>query len=384
MYRMDSKPKCLIDILLSVLVLLMITIPVRLAAVGSEDLVGGFKSVIAEGVGASPDKAKARDDALVDAQRRVIEQAVGLFIKSDTLVQNTVLVEDTIYRHSSGYVHSYKVLSESYADGESRVKIEAEVAVGKIEEDLQDIAERLRVAGSPRIIVDVAGPRAAATKITEMLVDNGFKVLDSSQLTQARWVMAVRMLRDRKTHAAETLALQDAADVVITGVASLKPLGKPELQSETTLDFYRADGTLDVRAVRTYTAEVLCAGVTKVRKIAFEQAQANEDAVNAAAETWVGKNLGKLVKAAVDPAHEYSVFVTGCRQPDLDSIDSQLRDLRFVRATRLRAFDKDLAQMEVDFAGTAKNLAREMSAFKNPRLVVDTITSNTIRVGIKR
>ena len=222
---------------------------------------GAFKSVVAEGVGAGEDRARARDDALADAQRRAVEQAVGLFIESDTLVVNATLVEDSIYRHSSGYVHSYKVVSDRYADGESRVKIDAKVAVGKIEEDLQDIAERIQVAGSPRIIVDIAGPQDAATGITEILVDNGFKVLDPEQLGRAQWTKSVRMMRDRKAREADIFLLQDAADIVITGTVKVKPLGKPSAgtgSDETVLDFYRSDATIDARAVRPDTAEVLC------------------------------------------------------------------------------------------------------------------------------
>lgn len=347
---------------------------------------GAFKSVVAEGVGAGEDRARARDDALADAQRRAVEQAVGLFIESDTLVVNATLVEDSIYRHSSGYVHSYKVVSDRYADGESRVKIDAKVAVGKIEEDLQDIAERIQVAGSPRIIVDIAGPQDAATGITEILVDNGFKVLDPEQLGRAQWTKSVRMMRDRKAREADIFLLQDAADIVITGTVKVKPLGKPSAgtgSDETVLDFYRSDATIDARAVRTDTAEVLCAGSRKARTPAFDQATATSEAVAAVTQTWVQANLAKLVKAAVDPARQYSLIITGCNQQDLDSINSQIIGLRFARASRLVAFDKRLAQLEVDFAGSASQLAGGMGAFEKPRVSVDSITARTIRASVK-
>ncbi len=73
-----------------------------------------MKTVTATGIGSGTDKAKARDDAIFDAQRRAVEQGVGLYIKSEIAVENLQLLSDDIYTKAGGYVHTYKVLSEGY------------------------------------------------------------------------------------------------------------------------------------------------------------------------------------------------------------------------------------------------------------------------------
>jgi len=355
------------------------------ASTGKEsDRVGAVKVVIAEGVGAGTDKAKARDDAIADAQRRAVEQGVGLYLESDTLVANAVLVEDTIYRNSRGYVHTYEVVSERYRDGECRVKIRAQVRVGKIEEDLQEVWERLKVTGSPRVIVAIDQPQPsdmpnlAQTTVTDKLVNYGFKVLDARQLAQSRWKDAMKLVRAGQPREADILSLQDAADILIVGQANYRSLGKPE----TDLDVYSCQAFLDARAIRTDTAEVIAAsrGATARAHPAFREDQAIEGALKAAAEDWIARNLGLLVKAAVDPAHGYTLLIRKCKHSDLDAIDSQLQELRFVRQTRLRAFDNGLAQLEVEFLGTAKRLAAHLATFKGPKLRVESITASTIRV----
>jgi len=347
------------------------------------------KQVVAEGVGAGTDRAKARDDAIADAQRRAVEQAVGLFLKSDTLVENAALVEDTIYRHSEGYIHTYEVVSEGYRSEEFRVKIRAQVRTGKIQEDLDDIWARLSLAGRPRIIVAVGQPQRsdvpdlAQSILVDKLVGVGFKVLDEGQLAQARWKTALKLIRSGKAKEADILALQDVADVVVVGTATYRSLGKPDPQ----LDVYSCEAAVSARAVRTDTAEVIASarGATGTPRPAFRQDQAVEEALRTAAEDWVSRNSGALVRAAVDPAKEYALVLTGCRKhSQVDALQSQLRGLRFVRQVRLLAFDKGVAQVEVEFVGAAGRLAGEMERFKSPAVSVEGVTARTIRVHVKR
>ena len=59
-----------------------------------------------EGLGAimNNDVAHARDQALDDAQRNAVEQAVGVMIWSETVVENFMLTQDVILSNTSGYV----------------------------------------------------------------------------------------------------------------------------------------------------------------------------------------------------------------------------------------------------------------------------------------
>lgn len=353
----------------------------------SEGSVAALKVVVAEGVGAHADRAKARDDAIADAQRRAVEQGVGLYVESKTLVENSELVEDAIYQHAQGYIHSYEVLSDEYREGECRIRIRAQVRTGKIEEDLDEVWTRLKVAGSPRVIVAIDQPQPsdvsglAQATVTENLVNYGFKILDEAQLTHARSKAALKLLRTRQAREADILALQDAADILIVGRATYRSLGKPQ----PDLDVYSCEAALDARAIRTDTAEVVASarGTTSPRP-AFREDQAIEAALRSAAENWVEQNLGILVKAAVDPARDYTLILTGCSHPNLEAINRQLRELRFVRQTRLRAFDRGVAQLEVEFVGSAQRLAGEMAACRRPGIAVESVTANTIRAQVKR
>ena len=55
--------------------------------------------IVSEGVGAIIDgnRARARDIAVQDALRKAVEQAMGIYVNAETIVQNAVLIRDNIY-----------------------------------------------------------------------------------------------------------------------------------------------------------------------------------------------------------------------------------------------------------------------------------------------
>ena len=352
----------------------------------AQDDDAGIKTVVVQGVGAGADKAKARDEALVDAQRRAVEQGVGLYLKSETVVANLQLISDDIYRNVKGYVHTYKIVAENYNAEKDLywVQISAQVRAGQIGDDLDDLWERLKVAGNPRIIVAIEQPELdggkdqVANTLTGQLVETGFKVLDDQQLTAARDKDALKMLRDGRNDAVIALSLQDRADVVIVGRAAYRdPQPVPGSPADRS-----CQATLDVRAIRTDTGQVIAA--TRGKGLGAGPASVNvaETALEGAAKDWLAKNIGLLVKTVVDPCTEFNLNVTGCTHADIVALDEELANSRFIRKTDLVAFDAGFAQMTVQYQGTVKMLSKEITALKSVPIAVESVTARGIRAHI--
>ena len=79
--------------------------------------------VIAEGAGLSA------DDAIKDAFRHAIRQAVGLVVDAETLVKNDEVVDDKILVYSDGFIKEYKEIagSKKESGGLHLIKIKASV-----------------------------------------------------------------------------------------------------------------------------------------------------------------------------------------------------------------------------------------------------------------
>ncbi len=99
------------------------------------------RTVTAEGVAAIDRGAldTARDAAVKDAQKRAVEQAIGLMIDSQTQVENYQVISDKILSRIKGYITRYTVIGQNQDSGLLRVRINAEVSMGKLNEDLSAI-----------------------------------------------------------------------------------------------------------------------------------------------------------------------------------------------------------------------------------------------------
>lgn len=132
-----------------------------------------------------------RDQAIKSAMRNAVEQGIGTFVKSETMVQNMQLIDDKIFSHSKGYVTSYTVVKEEPSDGIIRVTIKATVDNKILKDDIEALGILRKNVGNPRILVaySTKGESLPALKgkdfvdeiyngIVEALTDRQFRVVD--------------------------------------------------------------------------------------------------------------------------------------------------------------------------------------------------------------
>src|SRR3990172_6898125 len=116
------------------------------------------KTVAAEGVAAIQGNARdiARDAAVEDAQKRAVEQAIGILIDSQTQVENYQVISDKILSQTKGYIKRYSIAGEVNEGTLLRVRINAEVSLGKLTDDLSGIGILLGQMHKPRTMIMIA------------------------------------------------------------------------------------------------------------------------------------------------------------------------------------------------------------------------------------
>lgn len=93
-----------------------------------------IEKVIATGVGIDFEKANR------NAVRNAIEQVIGIYVASDTMVKNSQLINDNILVSSGGYVKESKVISQKRNnDGLFTVQIEALVVGTQLKRKLESL-----------------------------------------------------------------------------------------------------------------------------------------------------------------------------------------------------------------------------------------------------
>ncbi|OGP15199.1 MAG: hypothetical protein A2054_05735 [Deltaproteobacteria bacterium GWA2_55_10] len=208
----------------------------------------------------------ARDSATADALRKAVEQTVGAFVSSDTVVESYEVLRDSIYTRTEGYVKSYAIIGESQADGAYTVKVRAIVASGEVEDELDALGLIQRKAQRPRVLFMIAEKRlgkdsqswsgseeeAASSEVSlkETFLSKGFSV-----------VAATKDSKDDFFSSAEGLTIDDArkagersgAGIVVFGKATVRD--GPRSASFVTIFF--AD--ISAEAVRVDDGSVLAA-----------------------------------------------------------------------------------------------------------------------------
>ncbi|NCO43540.1 MAG: hypothetical protein GW892_33135, partial [Armatimonadetes bacterium] len=89
------------------------------------------KWVVADGIGANENRARARDEALNNAREAALAEGVGLFVRSEVQTENSRLLSSKVYTLTQGFVGAHEVLSEKWEpDNVCRVTINAPVFLG--------------------------------------------------------------------------------------------------------------------------------------------------------------------------------------------------------------------------------------------------------------
>ena len=104
-------------------------------------------------VEAQGESISSKEDAIRQAMRLAVEQAVGVFVHSETEVENFELKKDKILSRTQGYVTRYTVLKEEKTDDLITVVIQATVSLDKIKDDLLAMKILLDSMERPKVMI---------------------------------------------------------------------------------------------------------------------------------------------------------------------------------------------------------------------------------------
>jgi len=148
--------------------------------------------------GAAPyegDYEKSRNEALRDAMRTLLEEKVGMYVRSNTEVDMGVVVSDKIASRSTGYVKIKSIISEGVQGGIFVIKADLEADDTNIETKYKDdVAKAMAAALEPRVAnVAVVGygldgqvqrDERAVNIVSQYLSDMGIQTVVNDNVAQ--------------------------------------------------------------------------------------------------------------------------------------------------------------------------------------------------------
>ena len=338
------------------------------------------KEVVATGLGSimGGDVAHARDDAIEDALRTSVENAVGVYLTSETQVENYQLIEDNIYSKTQGYIQKYDVIREEKRNEQLyEVTVKAVVKMADLKNDLDAIATLIRRKNTPRMMVMIdernigeapglfhyfdVDMNTAETTIIETFMEKGFRFVDQATVKRNLERAQAAAILEGDAAQAAALGRKVGAEVVLTGKA---------LAKATVVEVYGTkqrsqQATVTARAIRTDTGDIIATGsaqgafphiddaVGSARAIQKACAQLSEDIMNKILDRWQADvSSGTTITLNVRGVKSYS---------QLNKFKSALKYyVRDLISVEQRDWYEGFATLEVVMPGNSDDLAQRL------------------------
>jgi hypothetical protein len=337
------------------------------------------KTVSAEGVAAIQGNARdiARDAALEDAQKRAVEQAIGILIDSQTQVENFQLISDRILSQTKGYITRYNITGESVDSSLLRVRINAEVSLGKLTDDLSGIGILLGQMHKPRTMIMIAEQNighdwnawwwghseqtdmgVVENTFVDVFTQKGFEFIDHATAAKEIRVTSAYKIQDLTTAQARTLGNQADAEVVIVGKALSK------LYGDIGGGMKSVQADLSAKAIRTDTGQVIAAVTTHAAAVHITPETAGIDALRKASQAAADQMLEKILAVYSREAggtRPVNITITGLNKTQFVKFKDVLRNqVRGIKDLHERGFNGTTAKISVDSKSSAQVLSDEL------------------------
>lgn len=361
------------------------------------------KMVTAEGVAAIQGNARdiARDAAIEDAQKRAVEQAIGILIDSQTQVENYQLISDKILSQTKGYIKRYNVAGESEDSGLLRVRINAEVSLGQLTDDLSGIGILLGQMHKPRTIVLIAeqnighewyawwwgyhGEQVDMGIVENTFIDvftqKGFEFIDHATAMKEFTVTSAYKIQDLTTTQAKTLGSQVDAEVVITGKALAK------LYGDIGGGMKSVQADLSAKAIRTDTGQVIAAVTTHAAAVHITPETAGIEALRKAASSAADQMMEKILAVYSKEAggtRSVNITISGLNKTQFVKFKDVLRNqVRGIKDLHERSFNGTQARISVDSKNSAQTLSDELILKDFGTFAVEVVGSTANSLELK-
>lgn len=339
----------------------------------------------------SEDVGKDRENALSDAQRLAIEQVVGTFVDSQTLVENFVTISDEIYTKATGFIDNYEILDEGKndADGTYVVKIKATVS----QRPVVDRLKALGVLRQWRIMVVIPEEHtgyaekfpAAESEVARQLKDAGYYVVDQKQIDKIRESEAVEKVAEGDIEGAVAMGQRFGAEIVVAGeaVGELGGTAGGGGYGGMSYSFKSVRARGDVRAIRVDTGEIVATARAEGSGADISELVAGKKALTKVGEDMAKALVDEITMIPAAATQNIQLVLSGLTYDRVRSLEGKLKEVRGIRRTHLQEFTGGVGRIDVEYNGKASQLADTLinaPAVKAFKLKVAKVSGNRVDV----
>jgi len=337
------------------------------------------KEVVVNGQGViyQNDLAHARDLAISDALRRVVEEVMGTFVQADTLVKNYQLIEDRIYTQTKGYIKDYQVLKESQLQGVYQVTVKATVGLKKLQSDLMAINILQQRMHKPRIMVMVLKERSLSEGedlkkfdlydlVSEGEIIKSLKEKDFEAVVESSQIREVYSQRETKKASWEDDALvaeigkKLGADVVLIGKSKWEKSGALDLGGLVSCRAY-----IEIKAVKCDTEAIIGTKGEVSTGVGITENDASRKAAVKASQIVALALIDQILEVWSKETSDSRLITLEIANLSFENLlkfeDILKNQIRGIKALHRRSFNENKAVVELESKQSTQDLATEIS-----------------------
>ncbi|HMB02085.1 MAG TPA: flagellar assembly protein T N-terminal domain-containing protein [Spirochaetota bacterium] len=333
---------------------------------------GETKPVVVEGKAQilTDGEQAAFERALKHAMRKAVEKVLGAMVKSKTLVENSKLIEDKIYKKSSGFVQKYNVLDDSRQQDTKLVTIKAWVVLGDVEDDAMALGLLQDNVNRPHAMVLVKENRISDNKPTDyaknvihqLFADKQFQFVDEEQIKKVLANRNFKLAKLTKMSESELakLAVDAGAQILIKGTVQSS---KQNIKNNPMIpdNWKSVRTTLNIDVLYAADATIIASGSATKPAAMLDVNSAQGKSIKQAAQEVCPQLITKVIKKwdnMVNNGFEYDVIISGINFNDARIIQKSFsQNIEGVKKVFNKGFNNSILTLRIRFTGTPFELA---------------------------
>lgn len=336
-----------------------------------------------------------KNEALRDAARLAVEQVVGTYIDSRTLMKDLMIQLDEVYKKSQGYVKNIQILKEEKI-GDSLYRVQAKIDVDTTPDGkLIDEITMLMQLNDPRIAVfvfNMKGGSATRYEIAEEILNEKLLEMNFSHILNSSVVIKQNDAALLNNLSANKQGLfkgkkDNAADYLVVGKCETIPqnIKIPDFGNSgmKSTDLINARTILKVEVLKYDTGEIVGTFTADGSGIANDEKLAEREGVKNSAAVAAEKLAETFKKFSSKTTQGMTFTITATTDAKLQQFINELRGLGMVDNVFIRGQKKISAVLSVESAQKPHSIVEALKGRTTLGIFVESITNSTCKLKVK-
>ena len=331
-----------------------------------------------------------KDSAVRDAVRNAVENVVGTFIDSRTLVSQSVVALDEVYAKSQGFVKDIKILREFEAANNYKVTAQIDVDTNP-NSQLLDKLNMIMLLNDPRIAVvvlkdvdgEIGNDEISETALNDKLIELGFShVIDANMVAKLQNSELLNSIYNGQRGLVEDINSY-GVDYLVLGKSKAKAdniqiPGKNRTYTNTLL--YSGNASINVKIIKFDTGDIVGTFSIEGQGVERNSERSADKALQAVAIKAAEKLEEKFKKLPAASSQGMQLIVSTNDYSKIERLVDELRNLSSVQNVYIREYNGSKAILELDTNQKPHFVLRSLKENSKLGIFMEKISNNSMQL----